>query len=367
MIKDIICTGVRDYVLRNNRTQENYMSEYGVIDINDCIDRMLKIIRPILLKKILIIKDYNSCPLLFCHCQGVSFAILSLIMNAERAIDTNGAITITTMRDYSNKDDCSYIKIIISDTGIGIPRDKLDHIFEKINKCKNDTGITLPKIRDIISGHGGTLVIESELHAGTTVTISLPEKSISLNSFVANRWQSYEKRSIFSRNNFILAIGDDRNELKMIRESLNSRNRVVLTAERAESALVILQHFPVDMVICNIVMPEEMNGIEFLKKIKQDFPGVVTILQATCDELPMAVQAMYSDEICKVVLKPWTADQLKMVVINALDSRRIAVKSVRESDPSTVEIKLERLEQSYPGIAFAERDEEGSVVIPAQR
>ena len=73
------------------------------------------------------------------------------------------------------------ITISVTDSGIGIPKEHLDRIFERfyrVDKARSrqlgGTGLGLAIVKHITSLHGGNIDIKSELHKGTKITISLP-------------------------------------------------------------------------------------------------------------------------------------------------------------------------------------------------
>lgn len=77
------------------------------------------------------------------------------------------------------------LEIAVRDRGIGIAEDDIESVFEPYNRSSSQaaqirkgTGLGLPIARALIAAHGGSLILESELHVGSTVTITLPENRI---------------------------------------------------------------------------------------------------------------------------------------------------------------------------------------------
>ncbi len=96
---------------------------------------------------------------------------INIIDNALKYTPTDGVIGIQVTEDDEN------VKIVISDTGCGIPEEDLPRIrdkFYKANKTVRGSGIGLAVADEIITLHKGTLSITSVVSVGTTVTISLP-------------------------------------------------------------------------------------------------------------------------------------------------------------------------------------------------
>jgi len=100
--------------------------------------------------------------------QMLYMAIKNLLINAEEAIQTNGRITVQT----AFKND---IEIKISDTGNGIPRERLTTIFRPFFSMKEKGhGLGLAMVKKVVIAHQGKIKVESTVGKGTTFTISLP-------------------------------------------------------------------------------------------------------------------------------------------------------------------------------------------------
>ena len=97
--------------------------------------------------------------------------VANLIVNALRAMPDGGALTVRVSSPAAGR-----VDIVVADTGIGIPEDELDHIFDRFHKSatSSGSGLGLTISRDLVGGHGGSMYVASEVGAGTTVTVSLP-------------------------------------------------------------------------------------------------------------------------------------------------------------------------------------------------
>jgi signal transduction histidine kinase len=96
---------------------------------------------------------------------------MNIMVNAAQAIKEHGDITVRTWNDDKN------IYISISDTGSGIPEDKLSRIFEPFYTTKevgSGTGLGLSIAYDIVKKHNGEIKIESKVGKGTKFTINIP-------------------------------------------------------------------------------------------------------------------------------------------------------------------------------------------------
>ena len=101
--------------------------------------------------------------------------ISNLVVNAIKYNRQNGSVTIRAEQNDS------FVKLIISDTGIGIDKKDIDIIFEEFTRIKNEatehisgTGLGLPICKKIIEELGGTIAVRSKLNEGSTFIVRLP-------------------------------------------------------------------------------------------------------------------------------------------------------------------------------------------------
>jgi len=111
-------------------------------------------------------------------------ALRNLLTNAKESMPDGGSITVSSKLahrlQFANSDDRprDYALIEIQDTGIGMPPDKLDRIFEpKTSYSQEISGIGLTIVKKIIDDHHAHIQVESEVDMGTLFTIYIPVKS----------------------------------------------------------------------------------------------------------------------------------------------------------------------------------------------
>jgi two-component system, NtrC family, sensor kinase len=102
---------------------------------------------------------------------------MNIIVNAVQAMDEKGTLTIRTRHDH----EAGEVEVAIGDTGRGIDPALVDHIFDPFFTTKESgqgTGLGLAIAYGIITRHGGTIAVASELGAGTTFTVRFPAASV---------------------------------------------------------------------------------------------------------------------------------------------------------------------------------------------
>jgi CheY-like chemotaxis protein/anti-sigma regulatory factor (Ser/Thr protein kinase) len=183
---------------------------------------------------------------------------VNLIKNAAEALPEGGVMTVTT-RIEGNQ-----VVFQVKDTGVGISRDDLGKVFDPFWSAKGliRAGMGLSVSYGIVSRHGGTISVESELGKGSTFTVRLPlsdnarEKALSLPVTPPLRELT------------ILAVDDSEHVLGFLRDVLSRADHTVLTALSGFAAIETFRDRHVDVVICDLGMPG-MSGWEVGKEIRE--------------------------------------------------------------------------------------------------
>ncbi len=146
-------------------------AELKPADINRGLESTLNIVKNEIRSTIEVEKRFGEIPLVECYPQQLNQVFLNLLVNASQTIEGKGKIGIQTSAGNGS------VVIRISDTGCGIPQEKIKRIFEPFFTTKPvgvGTGLGLSMSYGIIKNHGGTLNVESVVGKGTTFIIELP-------------------------------------------------------------------------------------------------------------------------------------------------------------------------------------------------
>lgn len=167
------CQGIVQGLLDFARQRE---PKIETLQLNDMLEQTIHLFenQP-LFHNIEIVKKYQSdLPVLFADPAQIQQVCVNIIMNAVDAMDGEGILTIATKS--SHKDD--YVEIRFTDTGNGIPSDKLDRVFEPFFTTKevgHGTGLGLSISYGIIQKHGGTIKVLSQVGQGSSFVVILPK------------------------------------------------------------------------------------------------------------------------------------------------------------------------------------------------
>ena len=144
--------------------------------INEVLDRSIAVARFHLNPKIKLATTFTpELPRIVADGQQLQQVFLNLIINARDAMEQGGTLSIT-----SNQVGDDWVRVQVSDTGCGIPKDKLNEIFKPLYTSKEEgTGLGLSVSQDIIDDHNGTIDVSSKPGDGATFTITLPVANLS--------------------------------------------------------------------------------------------------------------------------------------------------------------------------------------------
>ena len=163
---------VKSLLVFARKTSGDFKEEH----LNIIIDNSIKVIdHSVEMQELMLVKELDQeNDVIQCDAGGIQQVLVALIVNAIEATPRGGKITIKT--DFQSEKD--RIRIMVTDTGKGIPDDVLPHIFEPLfsTKAKN-TGLGLSLVYGIVEQHTGVIDVKSKVDEGTTFTIILPRVS----------------------------------------------------------------------------------------------------------------------------------------------------------------------------------------------
>lgn len=142
-----------------------------LVNLTELVQRLAEIHRPSMeaAQVTLKVEVVSEIPPLLLDEVQIERVLLNLWRNAVEAMPNGGTLTVRLWWD--NK----FVKVSVSDTGVGIPEEDLDKIFKPFHTTKTDgTGLGLAICRKIIDGHGGRIDVHSVVGKGTTFTLTLP-------------------------------------------------------------------------------------------------------------------------------------------------------------------------------------------------
>jgi len=139
------------------------------VDINDVVQEALS--RTTVQANVEVVSQlYETLPIILADPDQLGQVFGNIILNAVQAMPEGGQLLVKTEAPSPE-----WMAISFTDTGVGIPEENLDKLFEPLFTTKaKGIGLGLAVTKTLVEGHGGTIEVESERGVGTTLTVRLP-------------------------------------------------------------------------------------------------------------------------------------------------------------------------------------------------
>jgi DNA-binding response OmpR family regulator len=282
--------------------------------------------------------------------------ISNLISNAFKFTDSGGRIDVTLKRiiDHSirEKDKEGYVVITLTDTGIGIPPDRLDKIFDRFYQVdgshtreREGTGIGLSLTKELVELHKGEISVESEAGRGTTFTLQFPLGKDHLEpaeiseaadadaeyevftdeaEITGTEYQngSTEDELVAGTEKPIVLLVEDNADVRSYVKDYLREKYILMEADNGLDGLTIAVEKIPDLILSDIMMPK-MNGVELCNKLKSDertshIPVILLTAKASGEDKIEGLETGADDYI----MKPFDARELQVRIKNLIDQRR---------------------------------------------
>lgn len=223
--------------------------------------------------------------------------LFNLLSNAFKFTLEGGQIRLELekLENDASEQSKTWVSIKVSDTGIGIPKDKKEKIFERFFQhttattiLNQGTGIGLSITKEFVKMHGGTINVESEVGIGTTFTIRLPFVSLITPKKSSEVLSEKKERNIESEQfkelteevtkvdllksktemPSVLLVEDNEDFRFYLKDNLRLHYKIFEATNGKEGWQKALAHHP-QLIVSDISMPC-MDGIELSRKIKSD-------------------------------------------------------------------------------------------------
>jgi PAS domain S-box-containing protein len=238
----------------------------------------------------------------------------NLLSNAVKFTPKGGRVQVRLERVNS------HIEIVVSDSGIGIKPDFLPMVWERFRQADagptrktGGLGLGLAIVRHIVEMHGGTVHAASAgENEGSTFTVRLPVMVVQPSVAAKREHPLTEQRNALEHLSdldgvHILAVDDEPDALRLLRDVLEMSGAKVTTASSANRALEVLRESVPDVILADIGMPEK-DGYELIKEIRmsadpkvKDIPAAALTAFARSEDRTKAMQSGFEMHLSKPV------------------------------------------------------------------
>lgn len=243
--------------------------------------------------------------------------ITNLVSNALKFTE-NGKVTIEIKLVEAGESKCR-LRFRISDTGIGIPEDKLKTIFDSFEQADNNkrrqegTGLGLTIVKQLVELQGGNISVKSKLNEGSEFVFELSFMIAGDQHHVKEKETALviEQRDYSSIH--ILIVEDNKVNQLLVKNMLKKFGFSKFDcAENGRSALEILRRQNYHLILMDIQMPE-MDGYEITREIRKNFPAPVCdipIIALTADASEKEKMRAREAGMNDYVVKPYAPEEL---------------------------------------------------------
>lgn len=254
----------------------------------------------------------------------ISQIFINLISNAVK-FTNNGRITVT-IKKLEELDDTIKLYFEVTDTGVGIPKEKQHQVFEdfyqehaKVEKSYKGTGLGLSIVKRVITAMGSKVQLESEEGKGSTFFFELSFKKSQKNNNVVELY-SLQQKEIEGSN--ILIVDDNRINRLVTKRVLGHLNIESEAVESGRKAIELVKVKAFDCILMDLHMPG-LNGYETteqIRKFNKDIP-IVALTAASSEEVEFKIEKY---ELDGYVLKPFITSDFVEVLNKAIKKHRRA-------------------------------------------
>lgn len=244
--------------------------------------------------------------------------ILNLSVNAREAMPSGGKLIISTKNVYLDEDYCraypeltpgDYVLLSVSDTGVGMSKDTLEHIFEPFFSTKEGgTGMGLSIVYGVVKQYDGHITVYSEVGSGTTFKIYFPAEGEN----IGMEKESKVEEQILGGSETILIVEDEKEVRELLEVVLNNLGYRVYSASNGLEAEELMKKFgkEVNLLISDIVLPDS-RGHELAKKFLGEYPHLKILLTSGYPDEKINLE---KEQKIDFLSKPFTPKTLAMKI-----------------------------------------------------
>jgi len=300
------------------------------LDINKAINESLKPLKQLVPANIRVKKRFaKNLSLVIADFAQFQQVVFNLVLNSWEAMPKGGTVTIETSNitlneeyatNYPGTEPGEYVQISVTDTGVGIPKEHIESIFQPFFTTKDrkkSSGLGLAMVYGFIRQIGGHTHVYSEEGHGATIKIYLPASK----EDKASKKPALIEKEALQGTEAVLVVDDDKAIRELATRSLEKYGYSVICAEDGRSALEMIERDKpdIDIVVADVVMPE-MGGPELARELEERMPGLPVLFISGYAENAIVEHGVLKEGI-NFLGKPYSPADLCRAVRRILDER----------------------------------------------
>ena len=322
----------RDLIKKMLVFSRNDQGKSEALNVEEVTSESVQMLRSVIPSSVEIVYEHDDdLPKVMMDSVQMQQIIMNLSFNAKDAMNDSGVMKIGLRLRNNINHECAachkkilgtWVELTVSDTGMGIDKSTLDHIFEPFYTTKDvskGTGMGLSIVHSIVDQHGGHILIDTELNQGTAFHILLPCMKVPDTDH--HELPMFNKKTKRGNGEKILVVDDEPILGDLLNEYLTDFNYRCVVNSSSTEAWKMFESDPdsFSMIVTDQTMPK-MTGTELIEKIRGIKPGMPAILVTGHSDTINRIQAeakniIYMNKPVDVsALLNTIADSLKKVV-----------------------------------------------------
>ncbi len=302
-----------------------------VIKLNDTIKKLGGMLHRMLGERVEMVTQFTPrLDSIFADATSIEQVLMNLTLNGRDAMPDGGTITVGTSNVTFGEDATfhnpdarpgNYVCLSVTDTGTGMDEATRNRIFEPFFTTKElnkGTGMGLATVYGIVKQHGGWIEVQTEVGKGSTFRILIPTTTRT----AADHSESHPESVAADGDHTILVVEDDAVVRSLVVEVLTSYNYKVIEAENGDAAIERWPQFKeeVDLLLTDMVMPGEANGLAVARHCKSSKPDLKVIYTSGYSSELFGSDVQLEDGV-NYLPKPYFCGKLTAIIRNALVHR----------------------------------------------
>jgi len=327
--------------------------EEAPLDVKDCIEEAFELLAPEAVKKrldLLHLIDSEVPDLIIGDVTRIRQILVNLVNNAIKFTE-HGEVLVSVKKLKQNDDEVE-LQFSVKDSGIGIPEEKLNFIFNSFTQVDSSTtrkyggtGLGMAICKRLVNLMGGTIWVESREKYGSKFSFTIKAKITNLISPKV----FLKSSSPVLKNKRILIVDDNDTNLHILNIQCKNWGMIPRTTKNPKDAIKwINKDDPFDIAIFDMLMPD-MDGLELTKEIRK---------YRTKEQLPIIIlsssgiqgtnKAEISEYLNALVTKPIKQAQLQNMLIETLGDEipKLVTRTRRQTQPEFKEEKISKRDMS---------------------
>jgi len=252
----------------------------------------------------------------------ISKVVMNLVINALEAMPNGGLLTVKTdkrhidrlISGFDNIEPGEYVIMTVSDTGLGIEEKDMKRLFEpfytKKEMGQSGSGLGLAIVYGVLKDHNGYVDVSSKVGQGSDFLVYLPVLKVA--DVVA------EKKVVDIRGNEKILVVDDLEEQRELAAvMLTSLGYKVELAAEGKAAIDHLRNNAVDLVILDMIMENDFDGLDTYREIAKINPGQKAIIASGFSQTDRVKEAEKLG-VGMYIRKPYTMQKLGKAIREVL-------------------------------------------------